>query len=154
MVFSGRHPFTDHASAATDCTRAWDIRSVATHEIGHLLGLGHSARVEATMFPAMAACDPSPATLDPDDRDGAALLYPVPGFSYDIRRNAVSTLPIDPAFLFPLPLWRLGVTLPWTDTNGAVVTDTSRPLILYQVEPLSVVYAVKDGQALTVHRGR
>jgi hypothetical protein len=70
---------------------AFDLQSIATHEIGHLLGLGHSAlgetdvistgrRVVATgavMFPiAFGRGNISDRTLQPDDIAGISDLYP------------------------------------------------------------------------------
>lgn len=69
----------------------WDVQTIATHEIGHFSGLGHSAIGEtqlmngtrrvlssgAVMFPiALGPGDISGRTLDPDDIAGISDIYP------------------------------------------------------------------------------
>lgn len=54
---------------------AVDLPSVATHENGHWLGLGHSEIPEATMYPTYAA-DLAHRDLADDDLDAVTDLYP------------------------------------------------------------------------------
>lgn len=50
-----------------------NLSSVALHEVGHTLGLGHSADPNAVMYPT----DHGQTELQPDDRAGIRALYPV-----------------------------------------------------------------------------
>ncbi|WJX91527.1 hypothetical protein P8452_73293 [Trifolium repens] len=53
---------------------AVDLESVATHEIGHLLGLSHSSVKEAVMYPSLRPRDKR-ADLNIDDIKGVQSLY-------------------------------------------------------------------------------
>jgi hypothetical protein len=65
---------------------AYDLESVLTHEIGHLLGFGHSGVWRAVMFPFVPApgtflgarpnAQTPDAPLSDDDRTAARVLYP------------------------------------------------------------------------------
>ena len=52
-----------------------DVASIAAHESGHYLGLGHTDVADATMFPTTAQGDISLRTLHADDIAGAVALY-------------------------------------------------------------------------------
>ncbi|MDD0148443.1 matrixin family metalloprotease, partial [Shigella flexneri] len=54
---------------------AFDVETVAIHEIGHLLGLGHSNVREAIMFPSIGAGQTK--NLHADDINGIRALYNV-----------------------------------------------------------------------------
>ncbi|KRC95322.1 MULTISPECIES: matrixin family metalloprotease [unclassified Streptomyces] len=69
------YAFTDDPSGA--CTRAYDLRSVATHEAGHVFGLAHSGpgHENLTMFASSFACSTSARTLGKGDVLGLRSLY-------------------------------------------------------------------------------
>ena len=76
---------------------AFDIQAIATHEIGHFLGLDHTAIVSATMNPTGSRGDLFPRVLKSDDIIGASVIYPsadftnsTGGFSGRVANNGAS----------------------------------------------------------------
>ena len=53
-----------------------DLGSVLTHEVGHVIGLGHVAEPGATMNPSFSPGDTSRRTLAADDVAGVCAVYP------------------------------------------------------------------------------
>lgn len=72
ILFNPNSNYTTDAGGACNLSTCQDLQTVATHEIGHFLGLDHSAVVRAVMFPAASSIQ----TLSYDDVAGLSLLYP------------------------------------------------------------------------------
>src|SRR4029078_13506262 len=66
-----------------------DFETVALHELGHALGMDHSASHPARMFPSVSGCD---RTLEPDDSVAVSTLWDtywqLPGAAIDIGVGA------------------------------------------------------------------
>lgn len=86
IVFNDNTAFTtDELINAGDCGGATGIQGVATHEIGHLIGLDHSCEREdicpdavlrnATMYWSGGPCDTEPSIPSTDDIDSINALY-------------------------------------------------------------------------------
>lgn len=56
--------------------RGVDLENVITHELGHYLGLAHSADMDATMFASSVAGETIKRDLSPDDVAGICEVYP------------------------------------------------------------------------------
>jgi hypothetical protein len=71
VVFNPRWPFATDGGA-----KGGDVQGILTHELGHAIGLGHSALACATMYGGgTAAGDTLQRTLAEDDLSGMRALY-------------------------------------------------------------------------------
>ena len=72
-----KHDF-DWTTTLSGCHNAYIVRAIATHEFGHIYGLGHVSESQhplLTMSEAAAPCDDSPSTLGLGDMRGLEHLY-------------------------------------------------------------------------------
>jgi uncharacterized protein (TIGR03437 family) len=127
VVFNG-----NQATWATDGSPgAFDIQQVATHEIGHCIGLDHSPNAASTMFPRTGDGSIQARSLSPDDQIAASVIYPSPDFSSSTGtingrvQDSVATTPI------------FGAHVVAVDTNGiAVAGALSEPDGTYTIQGL------------------
>ncbi len=102
-------------------TNSCNVREIATHEMGHALGLGHSSDTDATMY-AFAHFDGRCASLRADDMNGIRFIYPgtLPAAPLII---ATSTLPAAQRGLFySMTLVAAGGSAPynWSLVGGSL----------------------------------
>jgi hypothetical protein len=65
-----------YSSRETDvCSGEYDIDGIMTHEVGPVIGLGHSTVTGATMYPSVSSCNTGPRSLEADDIAGKNDLY-------------------------------------------------------------------------------
>jgi len=57
------------------CSGEYDLDGIMVHEVGHVIGLGHSTVVGATMYPSVSACNFNNRTLEADDLAAKNDLY-------------------------------------------------------------------------------
>lgn len=90
---------------------AVDLESVAVHEIGHLLGLGHSSVEDAIMFPSISAGTRKVQLAD-DDIQGVQTLY---GSNPDFNGTTSSSPPVresdSSGAHYPFASWGVGALL-------------------------------------------
>jgi len=64
-----------YSSGESGCSGEYDINSIMTHEVGHVIGIGHSNVSGATMYPSISSCNTAPRSLASDDIAARDNLY-------------------------------------------------------------------------------
>jgi hypothetical protein len=57
------------------CSGEFYIEGIMVHEVGHVIGIGHSNVAGSTMYPSVGYCDNGPASLSNDDKAAEGDLY-------------------------------------------------------------------------------
>jgi len=118
--------------------QAYDLESLLTHELGHLLGFSHSAVWDAMMYPYAAApgtfTGSRPTTQQPDaplgddDRTGLSILYPPTSDAVNVGSIRGHILPANPLSLPTSPPGVTGVfgahVVAVDAASGAVIAAT------------------------------
>ncbi|MGZ5473801.1 MAG: matrixin family metalloprotease [Thermoanaerobaculia bacterium] len=60
---------------ADGCSSEFDIEGIMVHEVGHVIGIGHTNVAGATMYPSVSACNTGNRTLEADDIGAKNDLY-------------------------------------------------------------------------------
>ncbi len=64
------------SSRETDgCSSEYDMDGIMVHEVGHVIGIGHSSVSGATMYPSVSSCNYNNRTLEADDLAAQNDLY-------------------------------------------------------------------------------
>jgi Matrixin len=103
---------TPAALATSQAAGAFDLESLLTHELGHWMGLDHSAVIRAMMFPfapppgqflgSRPTAQAPDGPLSDDDRTGIRALYPDPNDAVNIGAIRGQILPANPFALAAL----------------------------------------------------
>ena len=64
-----------YSSRESGCSGEYDIDGIMTHEVGHVIGIGHSSVAGATMYPSVSACNTANRSLATDDINAKNDLY-------------------------------------------------------------------------------
>jgi Matrixin len=52
---------------ADGCSAEFDIEGIMVHEVGHVIGIGHTNVAGATMYPSVSSCNANNRSLEADD---------------------------------------------------------------------------------------
>ena len=64
-----------YSSRESGCSAEYDIDGIMAHEVGHVIGIGHSSVSGATMYPSVSACNTGNRSLATDDFNARNDLY-------------------------------------------------------------------------------
>jgi hypothetical protein len=144
------NPGIDFSLSSTVPAGQYDFESVLTHELGHLLGLDHSAMLNATMFPRIGAGVSTARVISDDDKAGLRAIYPsvtMGSISGTVRLTSNAT--VYGAIVVALTSTGQVVAHGVSDTRGNFVINGLEPgtYRLY-AEPMDSPYAFDDQNVL------
>lgn len=74
MYTNTKYKYTS-TGEADGCSGEFYIEGIMVHEVGHVIGIGHSNVNGSTMYPTVSYCDNGPASLHSDDTAAMNDLY-------------------------------------------------------------------------------
>ena len=121
--------FSDDQIRAGQCNGGFSLEGVATHEIGHLWGMGHSCEEGevcndldkrlAVMYWSGGPCSVQQSHLHDDDVKGITALYgPYAAFYSDSVRNG--GIPLDVCFDLELDASNSDIAIEWNFGDGTI----------------------------------
>src|SRR5437764_546751 len=132
IVLNPAQPFSTDGTVGT-----YDLEATLTHEIGHLLGLEHSAVLGATMQPRQAKNGffnlpaLTPRTLSDDDRAGIRALY-----GARLGTGAHGAIAGTLTFVSGAPIFGANVWAEETETGRVVASNITLQNGAYRIEGL------------------
>jgi hypothetical protein len=160
IFWDGGFKFYTGTSGCTTTTASMYIEDVATHELGHGLGLNHSSVSDATMYPTAMYCSQMNRTLASDDVSAIRALYGTTTAAAPVNTapTVVITSPANGATFFSTATISLAATatdkedgnltskIQWTDNGTVLGTGGALSKILSLVGVHTLVAKVTDSK--------
>jgi hypothetical protein len=137
IVFNDDIDWASNEDINNGCSQEYALEAVATHEIGHLWGMGHSCEEGeachelderyATMYWSIGPCSTYQSELKSDDVEGITALYgPYASFFSDSKRNGGA--PLEVCFEIEMDDDAQDFQIQWSFGDGNTSTETATPV--------------------------
>ena len=154
ILWDGGFKFFTGTSGCGVVSNAAYLEDIATHELGHALGLNHSSSSTATMYPSYSYCSQVPRTLASDDIAGVKALYPA-AVSNETPMVTITSPASGATFVQGSTIsfaatatdaedGNLSSRIQWTDNGAAVGSGGLRSSVLSVVGVHTIVAKVTD----------